>query len=259
MIKLRPRIIPCLLLADGALVKTIKFRKPNYLGDPINAVKIFNEKEVDELCLMDICASKQGMKPDFELLTNIASEAFMPLSYGGGITCIEEIQTLFKIGFEKVIINTCFIDNPNLLVEAVKLAGSQSIVVSIDVKETLLSKYVTYIAGGTKKTNRSPIEVAKMAEQLGAGEIIINSIDRDGMMQGYDIKLVKSIAETVNIPVVACGGAGKVSDLRQVIYEGNDHAASAGSLFVYYGKKKAVLINFPTEDEFIKEGVYKNE
>lgn len=259
MIMLRPRIIPCLLLADGRLVKTIKFRKPNYLGDPINAVKIFNEKEVDELCLMDIYASKQKKRPDFELLKDIASEAFMPLSYGGGITCIEDVKKLFKIGFEKVIINTSFIEKPELLIEIVKIAGSQSVVVSIDVKQSLFSKYMTYISGGTKKTNKSPIEIAKMAENLGAGEIIINSIDQDGMMQGYDLKLVKSICDELSIPVVACGGAGQINDLKQVIYEGNAHAAAAGSLFVYYGKKKAVLINFPTEEEFVKEGVYQNE
>lgn len=256
MIKFRPRIIPVLLLSNQGLVKTIQFKTPSYLGDPINAVKIFNEKEVDELCLLDIEASKNGGAPDFDFLQEISSEAFMPLSYGGGITNISEIHKLFKIGFEKVILNSSFIRNPSLLIEAVHVAGSQSIVVSIDAKRNFWGKYETYICDGKENTNKSPVEVAQQAEELGAGEIIINSINADGCMNGYDRKLVKSITTAVNIPVTACGGAGNLADIKQIIHEDLAHAAAAGSLFVYYGRKKAVLINFPTEKELLDEGVY---
>lgn len=256
MIKFRPRIIPVLLLSNQGLVKTIQFKNPNYLGDPINAVKIFNEKEVDELCLLDIDASKNGMKPDFEFLQDITSEAFMPLSYGGGITNISEIHKLFKIGFEKVILNTSFIRNPSLLTEAVNIAGSQSVVVSIDAKRNFWGKYETYICDGKENTHNIPVEVAQKAEALGAGEIIINSMNEDGCMKGYDRQLVKSITTAVNIPVTACGGAGNLTDFKKIIHEDSAHAAAAGSLFVYYGRKKAVLINFPTEKELLDEGVY---
>jgi len=257
MIYNRPRIIPVLLMADQGLVKTIKFSSRNYLGDPINAVKIFNEKEVDELCLLDIEASRKRKEPDFDYLAEIASEAFMPLSYGGGITKLEEIQYLFKIGFEKIVLNTSFVNNPSLIKNAVKIVGSQSIVVSIDAKQNIFGKYNIYISGGQEKTTFSPIEAARKAEELGAGEIIINSIDNDGLMQGYDWKLVRMVSDAVKVPVVACGGAGSVSDMKRVIYNENAHAAAAGSLFVYYGRKKAVLINFPKEEEFVKEGIYQ--
>lgn len=257
MIQKRPRIIPVLLLSNQGLVKTIKFKKPNYLGDPINAVKIFNEKEVDELCLLDIEASKTGQTPDFDFLTDIASEAFMPLSYGGGIRTIDEIQRLFKIGFEKVVLNTSFVENPMLISQAAELVGSQSVVVSIDAKVSFLGKYNVFIKGGNEKSVYTPVEAAKEAERLGAGELIINSIDNDGTMQGYDNKLIKMVTDAVKIPVIACGGAGAIHDLKEIIYESNAHAAAAGSMFVYYGRKKAVLINFPTEEEFVKEGIYR--
>lgn len=257
MLTYRPRVIPTLLLNEGNLVKTIKFKDPNYLGDPINAVKIFNEKEVDELCLLDISASREGRPIDFELLKDIASEAFMPLSYGGGIKTVDEIHRLFKIGFEKVVINSSFIDNPELVREASRLSGCQSIVVSIDVKKQFTGKYISYTHGGTKKSGKEAKDLAKFAEECGAGEIIINSIDRDGMMQGYDTKLIREVAEAVSVPVVACGGAGGLSDLKLALTEGKAHAVTAGSMFVYYGRKKAVLINFPTEEEFIKEGIYR--
>lgn len=257
MISYRPRVIPCLLLKQGGLVKTVKFDNPNYLGDPINAVKIFNEKMVDELCLMDIEASAKGCGPDFSLLSDIATEAFMPLSYGGGVTNIEQIRELFRIGFEKVIINTAFARNPNLIKEAVAIAGSQSIAAAIDARRSFTGKYRAYACDGKEKLLYSPIELAKLAEKQGAGELIINSIDCDGKMLGYDLTLVKSISDAVEIPVVACGGAGNLQDIRRVLTEANAHAAAAGSMFVYYGKKKAVLINYPSEEEFLQEGIYQ--
>ncbi|MDF2544309.1 MAG: imidazoleglycerol phosphate synthase, cyclase subunit [Herbinix sp.] len=255
----RPRIIPCLLLQDQGLVKTIKFTDANYLGDPINAVKIFNEKGVDELCLLDINASKKGTAPDIEYLKSITTEAFMPLSYGGGITSLEEIKKLFHIGFEKVIINTALVKNPQLIKEASTFAGSQSIVASIDVKSEFMGKQYCYIKCGTEKVKIDPIFMVKEAERLGAGEILLNSINRDGTMQGYDINLVKQISQSVNIPVIACGGAKDITDLHHVLNDGGAHAAAAGSMFVYFGRKKAVLINFPSEMDLINEGVYSNE
>ena len=255
----RPRIIPCLLLQNQGLVKTIKFSNPKYLGDPINAVKIYNEIGVDELCLIDITATKENKEPDFQMLSSIATEAFMPLSYGGGITNLEQIRKLFYIGFEKIILNTALIRNPELVKEASKHAGSQSIVASIDVKTEFLGKQYCYICDGNEKIKINPIELAKKAESLGAGEILLNSMNCDGMMQGYDVELVKQVSNSVNIPVIACGGAGNISDIKQVLYNGSADAAAAGSMFVYFGKKKAVLINFPSEQEFLEAGVYVNE
>ncbi|NTU89606.1 MAG: imidazole glycerol phosphate synthase subunit HisF [Actinobacteria bacterium] len=255
----RPRIIPCLLLKDQGLVKTERFDKPRYLGDPINTVKIFNEKMVDELCLLDIEASKYRRSPDFAMLEDIASEAFMPLSYGGGITTIDDIRRLFSIGFEKVVINTAFIRDSGFIAEAAAIAGSQSVVVSIDAKRKTFGGYTTYCNDGSEKTAKSPVELARIAQECNAGEILLNSIDNDGTMKGYDLALVKEVTESVSIPVIACGGAGSIADLRRVIYEAGAHAASAGSMFVYYGSKKAVLINFPTEQELIGERVYLHE
>ena len=228
----RPRIIPCLLLKEQGLVKTVKFSSPNYLGDPINTVRIFNEKEVDELCILDIEAAEKAQQPDFEYLKKIASEAFMPLSYGGGISCMEDIKRIFHIGFEKVVLNTVFIENPDLIKEASEYAGSQSIVVSIDAGKNFLKGYSCYIKDGNKKINKEPDLLARMAEDLGAGEIFLNSIDRDGTMQGYDLDLIKKVVKSVTIPVTACGGASGIDDIKKVLVEGRAHAAAAGSMFV---------------------------
>lgn len=252
----RPRIIPVLLVDDRDLIKTVNFDKRTYLGDPVNAVKIFNRKGIDELSILDIGATKNKKEPDFELLKDIASEAFMPLSYGGGITNIEQIRELLAIGYEKVVINTSLIKNPNLITEAAKLFGSQSIVASIDAKKTN-NGYECAVVDGHELVNITPIELAKKAENLGAGEIIINSIDQDGMMHGYDIELVKNVVDSVNIPVTAIGGASGIDDLKKVLYEGHAHAAAGGSMFVYYGRLKAVLITAPSEKELIQAGIYK--
>lgn len=251
----RPRIIPVLLIDNRDLIKTINFKNPTYLGDPVNAVKIFNRKGIDELSILDISATKHGVEPDFELLEDIASQAFMPLSYGGGIQTIEQVRKLLAIGYEKVVINTALVKNPKLLQATAKLAGGQSVVASIDVK-TVNGRYQCVINDGKEVVDISPVELAKKAELLGVGEIFINSIDRDGMMQGYDIQLVNDVVAAVSIPVTACGGAGGIADLKKVLKEGTAHAAAGGSMFVYYGRLKAVLITAPSEEELTEAGIY---
>lgn len=251
----RPRIIPVLLIDDRDLIKTMNFKNPTYLGDPVNAVKIFNRKGIDELSILDISATKLGKEPDFEILEDIASQAFMPLSYGGGIKNIEQVKKLLAIGYEKVVINTEFVNNPQLIKDAVALAGSQSVVISIDAKKKN-DRYVCVINDGKKIIEQSPVALAKTAEELGAGEIFLNSIDQDGMMKGYDIELVRSVADAVSIPVTACGGAGGIQDLKRVLQDGHAHAAAGGSMFVYYGRLKAVLITAPSEEELTDAGIY---
>ena len=251
----RPRLIPCLLLSDGNLVKTRKFKEPTYLGDPINAVKIFSEKCVDELCVQDIEASKNGRGPDFELLAEIATEAFMPLSYGGGITTLEQARRLFHIGFEKVILNTAWHHNPALLTEISKTFGAQSVIASIDVKLDMLRRARCYCRGGTEPVDGAAAELAKRAEELGAGEILLNSVDRDGGMQGYDLKLIQSVAGAVGIPLIACGGAGGAQDMKAALGAGA-HAAAAGSMYVFYGQRRAVLIHVPLEKELYEIGIF---
>ncbi len=251
----RPRIIPTLLIDDRDLIKTVQFGKRTYLGDPVNAVKIFNRKRIDELSILDIGATKNQKEPDYEILKDIASEAFMPLSYGGGITSLDQVQELLKIGYEKVVLNTAFVRKPELVTKSAELFGSQSIVASIDAKK-INSEYKCYISDGVEETKWNPVDLAREAERLGAGEIIINSIDNDGMMNGYDINLVKSVADVVSIPVIAIGGAGGIKDLKMVLQEGHAHAAAGGSMFVYYGKLKAVLITAPSEEELTVAGIY---
>lgn len=251
----RPRIIPVLLIDDRDMIKTVQFKEPTYLGDPINAVKIFNRKGVDELSILDISATKLNKEPDFEELKDIASEAFMPLSYGGGITQIEQVRELLAIGYEKVVINSALVRDPALITKAVELAGGQSVVASIDAK-LINGKYCCAICDGQEMVDMSPIELAKKAESLGVGEILINSVDRDGVMKGYDIELVRSISSAVSVPVTACGGAGGVQDLKSVLQEGGAHAAAGGSMFVYYGRLKAVLITAPEEQELVEAGIY---
>lgn len=255
MVFTRPRIIPVLLIDDRDMIKTVNFKTPTYLGDPVNAVKIFNRKGIDELSILDISATRRNAEPDFELLEDIASQAFMPLSYGGGIKNIEQVRKLLAIGYEKIVINTELVKNPKLIEAAVELAGSQSVVASIDAKK-IKNQYICVISDGREVLDISPVELAKRAEQFGVGEILINSIDRDGMMQGYDIELVKMVADAVDIPVTACGGAGRVADLKKVLEEGHAHAAAGGSMFVYYGRLKAVLITAPSEDELKRAGIY---
>ena len=252
---LRKRVIPCLLLKGKGLVKTVKFKDPTYVGDPINAVKIFNDKEVDELLFLDITASVERRRPSFNVISEIASECFMPLGYGGGIRSLEDIKTLFASGAEKACINSCAVENPDFIKSASDAFGSQSIVVSIDVKKTLFGKNVVYSHSGRRNTGLDPIEYAKRVQGMGAGEIFLNSIDRDGTMQGYDIELVSKVSEGVGIPVIACGGAGKLKDIAEVLDKGGASAAAAGSLFVFHGRHRAVLINYPSKQEL--EGAFQ--
>lgn len=254
----RPRVIPCLLLRNTGLVKTIKFKDARYIGDPINAVRIFNAKETDELIFLDINATKEKRKISIELLEKIADEAYMPFSVGGGIDSIEDIKQLLKTGVEKVSINSYAIENPQFIRDAANAFGSSTIIVSIDVKKKLLSRYEIYTRCGTKSTGLDPIKFAVKAAELGAGEILINSIDRDGTMEGYDIDLIKKVADAVDIPVIACGGAGKLTDLSEAYIKGNASAVSAGSMFVYHGPRRAVLINYPSKEELLSIFVDEN-
>lgn len=253
---IRPRIIPVLLMDDRDLIKTINFKDRTYLGDPVNAVKIFNRKRIDELSILDIGAAKNNREPDFEILKDIASEAFMPLACGGGITSVDQVHELLAIGYEKVVINSELVRHPELIKKSAEHFGCQSVVASIDAKLSN-GKYKCAIVDGTEIIDKTPVELAIEAERLGAGEILINSVDRDGMMQGYDIDLVKSIVSSVKIPVTAVGGAGGIKDLKAVLEQGHAHAAAGGSMFVYYGRLKAVLITAPSEEELTRAGIYK--
>jgi cyclase len=242
---LKTRVIPCLLLKGAGLVKTRRFKEPKYVGDPINAVKIFNDKEVDELIFLDISATKEKRKPNFKLIHDIATESFMPFAYGGGITSISDIDKLFSIGSEKVVINTSAYHNPELISEAAKRYGNQSIVVSIDVKKNLFGKYEVFIECGKKNIKRNPIDWAKHMEDLGAGEIFLNSIDNDGMQNGFDLKLITKVSQDVAVPVIASGGAWELKHLADAVNIGGASAVAAGSMFVFVGVHRAVLINYP--------------
>lgn len=245
---LATRVIPCLLLKDRGLVKTVKFKDPTYVGDPINAVKIFNEKEVDELVFLDITATIEQRPPRLKVISEIASECFMPLCYGGGVRNVEDIREIFKLGVEKVSINSCAVENPFFIREAADIFGSQSIIVSIDFKRSFLGKYEVYIHGGRKATRLDPVEFAVRMQEMGSGELFLNSIDRDGTMLGYDLDLIKRVTGAVNIPVIASGGAGKMRDFSNAVSAGAS-AVAAGSMFVFHGKHRAVLINYPSYDE----------
>ncbi|MBA4320946.1 MAG: imidazole glycerol phosphate synthase subunit HisF [Flavobacterium sp.] len=246
-----PRIIPVLLLKGKGLVKTVKFNKKtaSYIGDPINAVKIFNDMEADELVFLDILASLENRSVSVETVKDIGDEAFMPFAVGGGIKTIDQIKELINAGAEKVILNTVSIENPELITQASGLFGNQSIIISIDVKKNSSGKYKVYSHCGSKETKLNPVEYARQVALLGAGEIMINSIDRDGTMEGYDLELVQKIADAVSVPLIACGGAGKLTDFYNAAKTGNASAVAAGSMFVFHGQKRAVLINYPSKEE----------
>lgn len=234
-------------MENGGLVKTVQFGKRTYLGDPINIIRIFNDKEVDEVALLDIAATPSGREPDYALLEKIASQCFMPLSYGGGITRFDQIKRLLNLGIEKVILNTAAIANPALITEASTAYGRQAVVASIDVKKSWLGRYEVYTHGGKKSVGKTPVECACALVESGCGEILLNSIDRDGMMKGYDVELVRSVVQAVDVPVIACGGAGSLDDFATVIRDGGAAAVAAGSLFVFHGRHRAVLINYPSQ------------
>lgn len=246
MSTLRTRYIPVLLIKNRQLYKTVNFnREIKYIGDPINALRIFNEKQVDEICILDIDASKSNSEPDFDFIQDLASECFMPMGYGGGIKNISTIEKLFRLGVEKIILNSVLLSNMSLITEAANIFGSQSIVASVDVKKNFFGNHQIY-SHVTNKTEKIKFEeyIIKIQES-GAGELIINSVDKDGMMMGYDEGLIEKVSSLLTIPVVALGGAGSVQDLDTVISKGA-HAAAAGSIFIYKGPHKAVLINYPT-------------
>jgi cyclase len=243
------RIIPCLLLRNNGLVKTVKFKDSTYLGDPINTVRIFNEKEVDELIFLDIDASKKKKEPPYEMIQNLASECFMPFAYGGGIQSLKQIEAITKSGAEKIIINSSAFLQKGFVREAARQFGNSTIVVSVDVKKEFFKGNVVYIHGGSKSTGKNPVEYIQQMEQEGAGEIFLNSIDRDGTMEGYDLDLITSVSKKVKIPIIACGGAGKLDDFRNAFKFGGASAVSAGSFFVFHGKRRAVLITYPSYSE----------
>jgi cyclase len=248
------RVIPVLLLQDGGLVKSVKFKKPVYVGDPINAVKIFNEKEIDEIVILDIDASRQKRGPDMQKIKEIAGEAFIPLAYGGGISTIEEIKELFYTGVEKVVLNYSAVHKPQLITEAAKLVGSQSVVVSMDVKKNLFGKYKVVTKNASEQVSEDPAVFAKRMQDTGAGEIFLNAVDRDGTYEGYDLVLIKQVSDVLNIPLIACGGAGSVSDLAQAVQQGAS-AVAAGSMFVFQRPHQAVLISYPSRSE-LKEKIF---
>jgi cyclase len=245
---LQARLIPALLLRNGGLVKTVGFKNPTYVGDPINAVRIFNEKEVDEVVFLDIAATKTGKGPNFDLLADIASEAFMPFGYGGGVTSLDQVKRLLALGIEKIILNTVVAENPTFVEAAMRVAGSSSVVVSIDVRRTFLGKNAVYVRGGVQPTGKDPVQYAKEIERLGAGEVLLQSVDRDGTQMGYDLALVRAVSESVAIPVVAIGGAGSLQHFREAVQAGAS-AATAGSYFLFHGKHRAVLISYPEHGE----------
>lgn len=243
------RVIPCLLLKGDGLVKTVNFKRPTYVGDPINTIKIFNEKEVDELVFLDISATPANAQPPFKKIEEIASECFMPIGYGGGIQSLEHMSTIFNLGVEKVILNTLAYTQPNLVTKAAKRFGSQSIVVSIDVRRDWLGRNQVYSRCGARKVGVSPVEYARRVESLGAGEILLTSIDREGTFTGYDLELIQQVSRSVTIPVVANGGARSTVDLRAALIDGGASAAAAGSMFVFQGKHRAVLVNYPSRSD----------
>lgn len=246
---LRPRVIPCLLLRDKGLVKTVRFGEYKYVGDPINAVKIFNEKEIDELIVLDIDASANGSIPDFALIKKLAAECRMPLCYGGGVKTVEQAKQIIGLGVEKVAISSAAIDNPTLISAIAAEIGSQSVVVVLDVKKSLFGKYEVYTCNGKKNTKRAVSDVAIEAQALGAGEIVVNSIDQDGQMKGYDLNLAMSVRDAITLPMTVLGGAGSLEDIGKLIQTCGVVGASAGSYFVFKGKHRAVLINYPSISE----------
>jgi len=258
---LYPRIIPCLLVHNKGLVKTVKFKEPKYVGDPINAVKIFNEKEVDELIVLDIDATSRGLEPDYKMIKNLAVECRMPLCYGGGIKNVDQVAQIFSLGVEKIAISSLAVNDMNEVDKIVKRVGNQSVVVVLDIKKkTLGNKYEIYTNNGTKATGLDPVIFSKKLQDAGVGEIVINSIDQDGMMKGYDMKLIENIREAISIPLTVLGGAGSLDDIGEVIKEHGIIGVAAGSLFVFKGKFKAVLINYPTpsEKKALMEKYFKN-
>lgn len=249
---LRTRVIPCLLLMNGRLVKTVQFKRPNYVGDPVNIVRIFNTKEVDELVFLDITATNEKRSPNLKLISEIASECFMPFAYGGGIRTLDDVKALFTLGVEKVVLNSIAVEDETFVTQVAERYGNQSVIVSIDAKKNIFGKYRVYTSAGKKKISIDPVQHAINMQNKGAGEILLTSINQDGTMNGYDIELIKMVADAVTIPVVACGGAGELADLAKAVNEGGASAVGIGSMVVYQGKNRAVLTKFPKRSELLK-------
>lgn len=247
---LRPRIIPCLLVHKGGLVKTVAFSSPKYVGDPINAVRIFNEKEADELTVIDIDATVEGREPDYEMIKNLATECRMPLCYGGGVKTVAQASRIVSLGVEKVAISSAALENSTIVCAMAKELGSQSVVVVLDVKKRLLgSSYEVYTHNGTRNTRKCPFQTARQMDELGAGEIVVNSIDNDGKMKGYDLKLAEGVRSVIRTPLTVLGGAGSLEDIRKLVIRFGFIGACAGSYFVFKGKYRAVLISYPSLEE----------
>jgi imidazole glycerol-phosphate synthase subunit HisF len=251
----RIRVIPVLLLDNGNLVKTIQFKHPVYIGDPINAVRIFNEKRVDELILLDISANRNGSRSQSGLLAEIASEAFMPVAFGGGINNLDQVERILKLGVEKVVINTAAAANPQLITEIARRFGSQSVVASIDARPRRFGSYRVFTNGGDKAIAQDPVSFARSVADAGSGEILITSITHEGTSRGYDLKLVRSVAEAVTIPVIANGGASSVADFAAAVRSGHAAAVAGSSMFIFQGNHRAVLISFPDE-ALLREELY---
>ena len=247
---LHPRIIPCLLIHKNGLVKTTRFTDPKYLGDPINAVKIFNEKEVDEIIVLDIDASVLKKEPDYKMIEALAVECRMPLCYGGGIKTVDQAKRIFSLGVEKIAISSIAVEDPEIVGRISEKIGNQSVVVALDIKKDIKTgRYLVVTYNAKQKTTIDPLEFAPYLQALGAGEILINSIDQDGVMQGFDLDLIRKIRDLVTIPTTVMGGAGSLDDIGNVIKEHGIIGVAAGSIFVFKGKFRAVLINYPTKTE----------
>jgi cyclase len=242
-------VIPCLLVHEKSLVKTVQFNKFQYVGDPLNTCRIFNELEVDELAILDILAGKERREPNYKLLKEIASECFMPLSYGGGIKTLQQAKRIFDIGFEKVIVNTAACEDPRLITEIADVYGNQSVIASIDIKHSILKKYEVYTNGGRLNTKKNPVEWARTVEEYGAGEILLTNINREGTWEGFDLEVISRIADEVKIPLIANGGAGKISDIIDAVEVGHAAAVALGSMVVFQKKGYGVLVNFPSSKE----------
>ena len=245
---LKHRVIPALLVREGGLIKTQKFGKSTYIGDPINAIRIFNEKEVDELVLLDIDASRLGREPDYELIQSVASECFMPLAYGGGVSSIEQARRIFTMGVEKIVLQTSALENPSLITEIAQRFGSQSVVLSVDIKRDWLGRYRLWSSAKRSKIKQDWLTHVRDLVAAGVGEVLLNSVDRDGMQQGYDLQLIQAAAEAVDVPLIALGGAGSLNDFALAAQAGAS-AVAAGSLFVLHGPHRAVLISYPRYSE----------
>ncbi|MDH3614637.1 MAG: AglZ/HisF2 family acetamidino modification protein [Gammaproteobacteria bacterium] len=247
---LRPRIIPCLLVRNKGLVKTVRFGDGKYVGDPINAVRIFNEKKVDELIVLDIDATQDGLDPDYEMIKTLAAECRMPFCYGGGIKNADQAKKIIGLGVEKVALSAAAVEQPQIITEIASELGSQSVIAVLDVRKKRLGRsYEVWTCNGKNNSGKCPVEFAKLLEQFGVGEIVVNSISNDGVMEGYNLAILRQIRDAVSVPLTALGGAGSIADMQAMLAELGVMGAAAGSLFVFKGAYKAVLINYPSEAE----------